>query len=174
MSCETVRQRLIDHYYGGITARVSNEISINELARGWRLVREVLRFFLTGDGIAYRTLPGVHPNGAYFVRGSGHNRFGGYTEDSDEYREVLDRLLVKWETAKKLVPEPVIRRARRGAKWGILSIGSSDAAVTEAIARLARHGERRFPSGLFARKRPVAHAVDNPAEPPAQLRAGPE
>jgi len=45
-----VGKNLIDHYYGGITARVSNEISINELARGWRLVREVLRFFLTGDG----------------------------------------------------------------------------------------------------------------------------
>jgi choline dehydrogenase len=45
-----VGRNLIDHYYGGITARVSNEISINELARGWRLVREVLRFFLTGDG----------------------------------------------------------------------------------------------------------------------------
>ena len=30
-----------------------------------------------GDGIPYRTLPGVHPRGAYFVRGSGHNQFGG-------------------------------------------------------------------------------------------------
>lgn len=45
-----VGKNLIDHYYGGVTARVRNEISINELARGWRLVREVLRFFLAGDG----------------------------------------------------------------------------------------------------------------------------
>jgi len=45
-----VGKNLIDHYYGGVTARVSNEISINQLARGWRLAREVLRFFLTGDG----------------------------------------------------------------------------------------------------------------------------
>jgi 2-oxoglutarate ferredoxin oxidoreductase subunit alpha len=93
-----------------------------------------------GDGVAYRTLPGVHPNGAYFVRGSGHNRFGGYTEDSEEYRDVLDRLLVKWETAKKRVPDAVLRRSRRGAKWGIVSIGSCDPAVNEAIDQLAKQG----------------------------------
>ena len=45
-----VGKNLVDHYYGGITARVRNEISINQLARGWRLVREVLRFLLAGDG----------------------------------------------------------------------------------------------------------------------------
>ena len=44
-----------------------------------------------GDGIPQRSLPGVHPKGAYFTRGSGHNKFGGYTEDADEYQEVLDR-----------------------------------------------------------------------------------
>ena len=45
-----------------------------------------------GDGIPQRSLPGVHPKGAYFTRGSGHNKFGGYTEDADEYQEVLDRI----------------------------------------------------------------------------------
>jgi 2-oxoglutarate/2-oxoacid ferredoxin oxidoreductase subunit alpha len=29
-----------------------------------------------GDGIAPRTLPGVHPKGAFFTRGSGHDRHG--------------------------------------------------------------------------------------------------
>src|SRR6185503_4898824 len=38
-----------------------------------------------GDGVTARTLPGVHPKGAFFTRGSGHNRWGAYTEDSDEY-----------------------------------------------------------------------------------------
>ena len=33
-----------------------------------------------GDGVPYRTLPGLHPKGAYFTRRSGHNRFGAYTE----------------------------------------------------------------------------------------------
>ena len=62
-----------------------------------------------GDGIPYRTLPGVHPKGAYFTRGSGHTKLGAYTEDSAEYQEVCDRLLVKWETARTMVPEAEIR-----------------------------------------------------------------
>lgn len=45
-----VGKNLIDHYYGGVSARVRNEISINEMARGWRLLREVLRFVVSGDG----------------------------------------------------------------------------------------------------------------------------
>jgi 2-oxoglutarate ferredoxin oxidoreductase subunit alpha len=93
-----------------------------------------------GDGIPYRTLPGVHPKGAYFVRGSGHDQYGSYTEDSVEYQQVVDRLLKKWETAKRLVPEPIVRRARKAAKWGIVSVGSCDPAINEAIDRLARDG----------------------------------
>jgi 2-oxoglutarate ferredoxin oxidoreductase subunit alpha len=93
-----------------------------------------------GDGIPYRTLPGTHPKGAYFVRGSGHNRYGGYTEDSDEYVEIVDRLRKKWDTAAELVPEPVIRRSRKAMKWAIVTVGSCDAAVAEAIDRLAEKG----------------------------------
>ena len=44
------------------------------------------------DGIPWRTLPGVHPKGAYFTRGSGHNMYGAYTEDAKEYQAVVDRL----------------------------------------------------------------------------------
>jgi 2-oxoglutarate ferredoxin oxidoreductase subunit alpha len=93
-----------------------------------------------GDGITMRTLPGEHPNGAYFVRGSGHNRLGSYTEDSDEYLEVVDRLARKWETAKQLVPRPELSRGNRGATWGIVAVGSSDLAVIEAIAILKQSG----------------------------------
>ncbi len=93
-----------------------------------------------GDGIPYRTLPGMHPNGAYFVRGSGHNKFGRYTEDSAEYRDVVDRLRRKWETAAALVPDPVIKRSRKGADWGIVAAGSSNPAVLEAIDALAAKG----------------------------------
>ncbi|MEC9375994.1 MAG: 2-oxoacid:acceptor oxidoreductase family protein, partial [Pseudomonadota bacterium] len=53
------------------------------------------------DAIASRTLPGDDPKGAYFTRGSGHNMYGQYTEDADEYQQVVDRLLQKWETAKE-------------------------------------------------------------------------
>ena len=57
-----------------------------------------------GDGIAARTLPGTHPKGAYFTRGSGHNMYGAYTEDAAEYQAVVDRLRRKFDTAKELVP----------------------------------------------------------------------
>jgi 2-oxoglutarate ferredoxin oxidoreductase subunit alpha len=61
-----------------------------------------------GDAIGYRTLPGtMHPKAAYFTRGSGHNDAAGYTEKPDEYQEVMDRLLRKFESARKLVPAPV-------------------------------------------------------------------
>ena len=93
-----------------------------------------------GDGIPYRTLPGEHPKGAYFVRGSGHNRYGGYTEDAAEYQDVLDRLLVKWQTARGLVPKPVLREAGVATPVGIIAYGSSDGAVLEALDRLAADG----------------------------------
>ncbi|MDH4066116.1 MAG: 2-oxoacid:acceptor oxidoreductase family protein, partial [Acidobacteriota bacterium] len=63
-----------------------------------------------GDGIPQRTLPGVHPKGAYFTRGSGHNRLGAYTEDADEYQEVLDRVARKVQGAAKAVPAPFTRK----------------------------------------------------------------
>ena len=88
-----------------------------------------------GDGIPYRTLPGVHPKGAYFTRGSGHTKYGGYTEDSNDYQEVLDRLLIKWETARTLVPEADIRYSKFN-RAAILTLGSGDGACKEALDRL--------------------------------------
>ncbi len=93
-----------------------------------------------GDGIPYRTYPGVHPKGAYFVRGSGHNKYGAYTEEADEYKEVVDRLCRKWETAAELIPDPVIRKSGKPTDLAIVSVGSCDYAVTEAIAILAERG----------------------------------
>ena len=57
--------------------------------------------------VAARTLPGVNSKGAFFTRGSGHNKFGAYTETPDEYQEVLDRLLRKHKAAAKFVPAPI-------------------------------------------------------------------
>ena len=88
-----------------------------------------------GDGIPYRTLPGVHPKGAYFTRGSGHTKYGAYTENSADYQEVIDRLLVKWETARTLVPDADIRYSQFN-KAAILTIGSGDGPCNEALARL--------------------------------------
>lgn len=106
-----------------------------------------------GDGIGYRTLPGVHPKAAYFTRGSGHTQYGTYTEDSTDYQIVLDRLMKKWDTAKKVVPGAIID-ATAGSDLGIVSIGSSDGAVREAIGVLKAEGVgvdymrvRSFPFG---------------------------
>jgi len=91
-----------------------------------------------GDGIPYRTLPGVSPKAAYFTRGSGHNSYGIYTEDSAEYQDVMDRLTRKFRSAAVLVPTAAIDG--RAAKSGIVSLGSCDAPVREALASLRRSG----------------------------------
>lgn len=92
------------------------------------------------DGIPYRTIPGVHPKGAYFTRGSGHNWKGGYTEDSEEYKAVVDRLTRKWESAADHVPAPVIIDAAKPTRRAIISVGGCHGAVLEAINRLAAQG----------------------------------
>ncbi|MCW5723643.1 MAG: 2-oxoacid:acceptor oxidoreductase subunit alpha [Maricaulaceae bacterium] len=93
-----------------------------------------------GDGVPYRTIPGEHPKGAYFTRGSGHTKFGGYTEDSNAYQEVLDRIARKWANAAAFVPKPVTLDAPKATKLAILTVGGCDGAAREAIARLAEEG----------------------------------
>ena len=89
--------------------------------------------------VAPRTLPGVHPKASYFTRGSGHNKFGGYTEIPDEYQEVMDRLLRKHKAAAKFVPHPIIHR-RPGATFGVITLGGCDLAVREGLDVLAERG----------------------------------
>jgi 2-oxoglutarate ferredoxin oxidoreductase subunit alpha len=117
-----------------------------------------------GDGIAYRTLPGVHPKAAYFTRGSGHTQFGAYTEDSADYQLVLDRLLRKWQTIKQRVPRPVVDGA--DGDIGIVSLGSSDSAIQEALAVLRGRGiavdylrVRAFPFGEEVERFLAAHRL---------------
>ena len=88
-----------------------------------------------GDGITYRTVPGEHPKGAYFTRGSGHTKHGAYTENSEAYQEVVDRLLVKFDTARTLVPEPEIEYSKFN-NTAIVTVGSCDGAVKEAMDHL--------------------------------------
>ena len=92
-----------------------------------------------GDGITYRTLPGVHPKASYFTRGSGHNQYGAYTEDSADYQAVLDRLMKKWASARRYLPRAVID-ATAGSKVGIVSVGSGDGAIREAMDVLRERG----------------------------------
>ena len=93
-----------------------------------------------GDHVAARTLPGVHGKGAYFTRGSGHDKYGRYTEDSDEYVEVMDRLLKKVESAADAVPAPELHTVEGGSRLGLISIGGCHWAVLEARDQLLRDG----------------------------------
>ncbi|MFV1987314.1 MAG: 2-oxoacid:acceptor oxidoreductase subunit alpha [Gemmatimonadota bacterium] len=94
-----------------------------------------------GDGIPYRTIPGTHPRGAYLTRGSGHTKWGTYTEDADDYLEVVDRLREKTAGPAAPVPAPVIRR-RPNATIGLVTLGGCDGAVREALETLEQDGAR--------------------------------
>ena len=91
------------------------------------------------DGVAARSLPGVDAKGSFFTRGSGHNRFGVYTEIPDEYQDVIDRLLEKHQASAKYIPAPVIL-SRPGAKIGVITLGGCDAAVREGLDQLEAAG----------------------------------
>jgi 2-oxoglutarate/2-oxoacid ferredoxin oxidoreductase subunit alpha len=141
-----------------------------------------------GDGIAARTLPGVHAKGAFFTRGSGHDRDAAYTEDSAAYREVVDRIARKIAGAADVVPPPEID-AQAGAEVGIasgpasvglVSIGGCHAAMREAVAELRARGVavdymrvRGFPFdgvvGAFLRAHERVFVVEQNRD--AQLRA---
>ncbi|MGA7280052.1 MAG: 2-oxoacid:acceptor oxidoreductase subunit alpha [Desulfocapsaceae bacterium] len=89
------------------------------------------------DGICYRTLPGTHPEkGAYTTRGTSHTEYAAYTEGSAAYERGMKRLLIKWETARNLVPMPEIRIRDESKKIGALYFGSTTAAALEALDRL--------------------------------------
>jgi 2-oxoglutarate/2-oxoacid ferredoxin oxidoreductase subunit alpha len=88
-----------------------------------------------GDGIPYRTIPGTdHPLAAYFLRGTGHDEQARYSERAEDWEKNLLRLRRKLETARQLVPAPVVEED--GAEVAILAYGSSHPAVAEARDQL--------------------------------------
>jgi 2-oxoglutarate ferredoxin oxidoreductase subunit alpha len=127
-------------------------------------IEKFFRYVSTnGDGVAARTLPGVDPRGSYFTRGSGHNKLGGYTEDADEYREVMDRLVRKLNAAAEAVPKPEIIR-QEGATGAAITVGGCRGAVLEGLDRLREQGVildlmrlRGFPFGAEVREFLAGH-----------------
>ena len=88
---------------------------------------------MDGDGIPYRTLPGTHPKrGSFFTRGSSKDRYAKYTEDAAAYKDNMDRLLRKFETAKTLVPMPIEHKSAAITKVGAIYYGSTSPAMGEA------------------------------------------
>lgn len=115
--------------------KVLSAEQLKELGGKWGRYLDV-----DGDGIGYRTLPGTrHPMAAYFTRGTGHTPYATYTERSEDWENNLKRLHRKFETARTLVPAPVVDEVA-GARIGIISVGSNDTAVTEARSRLRTAG----------------------------------
>jgi len=94
-----------------------------------------------GDGIPYRTYPGTHPTrGAFFTRGTTKDRYARYTEEGGPYVDNMQRLLRKFETAKRYVPRPIRRDAKEPTKFGAIYFGSSSLAMEEALDALEARG----------------------------------
>lgn len=95
---------------------------------------------IDGDGITYRTLPGnEHPRAAWFARGTGHNANAVYSERPEDWANNMARLARKFETARDMVPAPVIDEVD-GAEFGIIAYGTTQFAIDEARDRLAADG----------------------------------
>ncbi|MBF2754881.1 MAG: 2-oxoacid:acceptor oxidoreductase subunit alpha [Gammaproteobacteria bacterium AqS3] len=87
-----------------------------------------------GDGIAWRTWPGSHPDkGAFFTRGTSRDRYAAYTERSEAYSDNMERLLRKWETIKTLVPEATLEHGDGEAEIGLICYGTSLLSTLEAV-----------------------------------------
>ena len=110
-----------------------------------------------GDAIPYRTVPGnPHRMASYFARGSGHDVDAKYSEDENDYKQILDRLRKKFETARKHLPKPIIDMTK-GVKTGIICYGSSYEPVREARDRLRTAGLKT--NHLLLRALPLATEV---------------
>jgi len=110
--------------------KVLDEQQLNDMSERWGRYLDV-----DGDGIPYRTIPGTHPEkGAYFTRGSSHDEYAAYTEDGEVYARGMQRLLVKWDTAKRLVPPADI--SGQDAGIGVIYYGTSDYSTQEALDHL--------------------------------------
>jgi 2-oxoglutarate ferredoxin oxidoreductase subunit alpha len=111
-----------------------------------------------GDGIAYRTLPGVHPErGAYFTRGTSRDPYARYSEEGSVYVANMRRLLEKFETAKTLIPAPIARPAKRRTPHGVIYFGSTTPAMHESLELLEAQGEHV--DGLRVRGFPFSDEV---------------
>ncbi len=110
-----------------------------------------------GDGVPYRTVPGTdHPFSAYFARGTGHDVMATYSERSDDWVENMHRLSLKMDTARELLPQPIIENGS-GSDIGIVTFGTNEEAVREARDWLANDGIQT--DYLRVRALPIASAV---------------
>jgi len=117
-----------------------------------------------GDGIGARTLPGnPHPLAATLSRGTGHNERNLYSERPEDWKANMDRLSRKYETARRLVPQPVAEEDPE-ATVGLIGFGSTEGVIREARDLLRAQGLptsflrlRAVPLGESARRFVARH-----------------
>lgn len=133
-------------------------VTAEQLEQWEKQGKKFRRYFdADGDGIPYRTIPGnPHRRASYFTRGSGHDADARYSEDEKDYKETLDRLRRKFETARRYVPKPIIE-TNDGAKNGVICFGSSFEPVREARDRLRVAGVKT--NHLLLRALPLCEEV---------------
>ncbi len=113
-----------------------------------------------GDGIPYRTYPGTHPTkGAYFTRGTSRDRYARYTEEGAPYADNMQRLLRKFESAKDLVPRPLMANSDKPTRYGVIYYGSTAPAMDEANLTLKAAGKHL--DLLRVRAFPFHHTVED-------------
>lgn len=111
------------------------ESDLEDLVGKWARYKDV-----DGDGIPYRTIPGNrHPSAAWFARGTGHDENARYTEDHQAWNTLVNRIKEKFNTAREVVPTPVIE-ITGGSKFGIIGFGSTTDAIKEARVNLREQG----------------------------------
>jgi len=113
-----------------------------------------------GDGIPYRTYPGVHPTkGGYFTRGTSRNPYARYSEEGSVYVDNVQRLLRKFETAKSLIPAPELHPASAPTRDGVIYYGSTGPAMHEALSLFESQGRQL--DALRVRGFPFSSEVDD-------------
>jgi len=111
------------------------EEDIEKLTQEWGRYLDV-----DGDGIPYRTIPGnLHPKAAYFARGTGHDEYARYSEEPDVWELGMARLKLKFETARSILPEPIISK-KANSRNGLIGYGSTDPAILETCDLLEVEG----------------------------------
>ena len=115
--------------------KVLNAEDLNNIGRFGRYLD------VDGDGIPYRTYPGTHPTlGSFFTRGTSRDEYARYTEDGAVYQRNMERLMVKWDTAKNLVPAPQLYQESNQSEIGILFFGTSTYSAEEAMDNMKSNG----------------------------------
>lgn len=118
-----------------------------------------------GDGIPYRTYPGTHPTrGSFFTRGTTRDAYARYSEKGPDYVYNVQRLLRKFDTARSLVPAPILRQSDEKTPYGVLYYGSTSPAMAEAVEQLDAQGKpldtmrlRAFPFPQNVREFVLSH-----------------